>query len=212
MSLISKSTFVIGWLNTLLAPRGQEGDNNWLLGLIILLLGIALFVVFWQWWKTVEAEDAAVDLRLTNAHPAQALTQAGTAADRVYQEHEDAHIYDDDHTRTVAVDLAADTAVASATEAATQPEPEPVIPDDLTKIEGIGPKISELLQAADIATFSRLAQTEINQLQQILEEAGSRYRLADPETWPQQAGLAAAGKWDDLEALQEDLKGGRTEE
>ncbi len=211
MSLISKSTFVIVWLNTLLAPRGQEDDNNWLLGLIILLLGIALFVVFWQWWKTVEAEDAALDLRLTNAHPAQALTQARIAADHAHPDHEEDHPHDDDHTRTVTVDLAADTAVAAATEAAAQPEPESGIPDDLTKIEGIGPKISELLQAAGIATFARLAQTESSQLQQILEEAGSRYRLADPETWPQQAGLAAAGKWEELEALQEDLKGGRTE-
>jgi hypothetical protein len=33
--------------------------------------------------------------------------------------------------------------------------------------------------------------------------------IADPSTWPEQAGLAAAGRWSELEVLQEELKGGR---
>jgi predicted flap endonuclease-1-like 5' DNA nuclease len=85
----------------------------------------------------------------------------------------------------------------------------PVKPDDLTKIEGIGPKISELLQTAGINTFAQLAAAEVDRLQQILANAGSRYKLADPTTWPKQAELAAAGKWDELEKLQDQLEGGR---
>ena len=30
-----------------------------------------------------------------------------------------------------------------------------------------------------------------------------------PETWPQQAQLAADGKWDELKALQDELDGGK---
>jgi len=45
-------------------------------------------------------------------------------------------------------------------------------------------------------------------LRQILTEAGLA-ALADPSTWPEQAGLAAAGKWDALKVLQDELKGGR---
>jgi NADH-quinone oxidoreductase subunit I len=85
----------------------------------------------------------------------------------------------------------------------------PAQPDELTKIEGIGPKIAELLQAAGINTFAQLAAAEVDQIRQILADAGARYKLADPSTWPKQAKLAAEGKWDELEKLQDQLEGGR---
>ena len=89
------------------------------------------------------------------------------------------------------------------------PEPQaPPTPDDLTRIEGIGPKISTLLQAAGITTFGQLAAAEVSHLEQILEEADLA-ALANPDTWPEQARLAAAGQWDALEALQSELKGGQ---
>jgi predicted flap endonuclease-1-like 5' DNA nuclease len=87
------------------------------------------------------------------------------------------------------------------------PEPAPPLPDDLKRIEGIGPKISRLLQATGITTFAQLAATDVNQLRRILRGAG--ITIADPGTWPEQASLAAADRWDELEALQDELKGGR---
>lgn len=81
--------------------------------------------------------------------------------------------------------------------------------DDLKVIEGIGPKIAELLYRAGIRTFSDLAETSPEKLKEILRQAGSRYQMHDPATWPQQAELAAAGKWDELKALQDQLSGGR---
>jgi predicted flap endonuclease-1-like 5' DNA nuclease len=90
--------------------------------------------------------------------------------------------------------------------------PAPVAPDDLKLIEGIGPKISGVLQAAGISAFAQLAATGVDRLREILEEADPNLlRLADPATWPEQAGLAAAGKWEALESLQDELKGGRRE-
>ena len=79
--------------------------------------------------------------------------------------------------------------------------------DDLTRIKGIGPKISSVLQDADISTYADLSATDVSQLKQILKEAN--LRLADPQTWPEQASLAAAGRWDALNAMQSQLKGGR---
>jgi len=35
--------------------------------------------------------------------------------------------------------------------------------------------------------------------------------MHDPTTWPQQADLAANGKWDELKVLQDELNGGRPE-
>lgn len=81
--------------------------------------------------------------------------------------------------------------------------------DDLTKIEGIGPKIAELMRMAGITTFAEMAATDADKLQDVLREAGSRYNRHDATTWPKQAGLAASGDWDALKALQDELDGGR---
>ena len=87
-------------------------------------------------------------------------------------------------------------------------KPEPGVSDDLTRIEGIGPKISGLLQEAGISTFAQLAGTSVERLGQIIAQADLT-ALADPSTWPEQARLAAEGQWDRLGALQDELKGGR---
>ena len=87
-------------------------------------------------------------------------------------------------------------------------EAETAAADDLTRIEGIGPKISGLLQGAGISTFEQLAGTGVDGLEQILADA-DLVGLANPSTWPEQAGLAAKGDWGRLETLQEEVKGGR---
>ena len=84
--------------------------------------------------------------------------------------------------------------------------------DDLTRIEGIGAKVAGLFQEAGIITFAELAATEVSKLKKILTDAGPQFQLADPSTWPEQAKLAAAGKWEELQALQDKLKGGRRDE
>ncbi len=81
--------------------------------------------------------------------------------------------------------------------------------DDLKAVEGIGPKIEGLLNDAGINTWRELANTAVDKIQSILDAAGDRFNLADPMTWPHQAGFAADGKWDELDDLQEKLLGGR---
>lgn len=88
-------------------------------------------------------------------------------------------------------------------------ESDSVDADDLTKIEGIGPKISELLQNAGITTFGKLSETETQKISEILNEAGGSFKSRDPETWPAQAKLAADGKWDELKKWQDELDGGK---
>jgi predicted flap endonuclease-1-like 5' DNA nuclease len=83
----------------------------------------------------------------------------------------------------------------------------PIIPDDLTILEGIGPKVNKVLQARGISTFNQLAETKVDYLKSILEENGLQFM--DPETWPKQSRLAAEGKMDELKALMDSLKGGR---
>ena len=81
------------------------------------------------------------------------------------------------------------------------------LPDDLTILEGIGPKAGEALNAAGITTFAQLAAADLEQIKAIL--AANGLRLLDPGTWKEQAALAADGKMDDLQALMASLKGGR---
>ena len=81
--------------------------------------------------------------------------------------------------------------------------------DDLKKIEGIGPKIAETLNANGIVTFADLADAKLETLQQILADAGARYKAHDPSTWSEQAELARDGNWDELKVLQDALDGGR---
>ncbi len=59
--------------------------------------------------------------------------------------------------------------------------------DDLKKINGIGPKVAELLENAGITNYATLATTSIAELKAILERAGSRYSLIDATLWPQEA-------------------------
>lgn len=80
--------------------------------------------------------------------------------------------------------------------------------NDLTIVEGIGPKINELFHNAGIKTFAQLAAATVPQLRKILDDGGSRFRIANPSTWAQQAALAAENKWIELKKLQEKLSAG----
>jgi len=81
--------------------------------------------------------------------------------------------------------------------------------DDLERIEGIGPKIGQILAKAGITTFAQLADTSVEKLKALLAAAGSRFVSHDPTTWPEQAKLAAAGDWDAFEKLTDELVAGK---
>lgn len=83
-------------------------------------------------------------------------------------------------------------------------------PDDLTRIEGIGPQIRTILHEAGLTTFRALAGATPERLTGIVEAADFKAPF-DASSWPQQAELAAKGDWGALEALQARLKGGRQE-
>ena len=84
----------------------------------------------------------------------------------------------------------------------------PAKPDDLVIIEGIGPKINEILAKAGIVTFQQLAETPVERLTELLKGAGARFASHNPGTWPEQAALCAAGKWDEFKILTDELNAG----
>ncbi len=83
--------------------------------------------------------------------------------------------------------------------------------DDLKLIEGVGPKIADLLINAGIVTFADLAATSAEKVSEILSAAGSNFATHNPTTWADQASLARDGKFDELKELQDKLNGGKAE-
>lgn len=88
------------------------------------------------------------------------------------------------------------------------PKAEATSTDDLTKVEGIGPKIGEIFQKEGINTFADLAAKSVEELSTILTAAGSSFASKNPGSWPKQAKMAAEGKWDELKVWQDNTKGG----
>lgn len=170
-----------------LIPWPQENETNLILSLILTAMAIVVFIIFWKWWQQVEGEDIRLDLRTRNFHIATTQTPPNNPPEQ---------------TRVTAVSPLHTDHTETAPVA-------PVPPDDLTIIEGIGPKLNEILQQAGIHTFADLSAATPESISAILAAAGPRYKLADPSSWPQQAALCAAAQWDALKTMQDSLKGGR---
>jgi predicted flap endonuclease-1-like 5' DNA nuclease len=80
--------------------------------------------------------------------------------------------------------------------------------DDLTLIEGIGPKMAAALKAAGIVNFTQLQSASLPDLEAAIRNAGMRFAPSMP-TWAEQAAYAVRGDWDELKAFQKTLKSGR---
>ena len=81
--------------------------------------------------------------------------------------------------------------------------------NDLTVVEGIGPKIQELFHNHDVKTWQALSGCSVEKCQEVLKTGGERYKIHKPGTWPKQALLASQGKWKELFDWQEELDGGK---
>lgn len=81
--------------------------------------------------------------------------------------------------------------------------------NDLTLVEGIGPKIQELFHNHGVNTWKALSECSIEKCQTVLNSGGDRFKIHKPGTWPKQAELAYQGKWEALLKWQDELDGGK---
>jgi predicted flap endonuclease-1-like 5' DNA nuclease len=209
------------------AQESGSGALGWIGVLIALILLIPLVVWLRRSSESETAEHSHHSAESAYQKEAEAIATGADITpedlvDAVVDEAEEVveEVLDEDDQTTPArsdntVATAPDTAESGAkslgeagTRAPTRRAQASAKTDDLTIIEGIGPKISRLLQDKDINTFAELAAANVGQIQEILTEAGLS-NIAKPATWSEQAQLAAEGKWDDLKSLQDALKGGR---
>jgi len=205
-----------------LFQSNQGSRAPWFLFWMLVVIAVLAAVVAW-WMKRDETDEAppATSDDTPVAKPVAAQAVAPAAEDDAAEE--DAPVVEEPAIEKTAPTEEAgqpaeeestevetdepEESVEAETEEATSESDAPVEPDDLTKVEGIGPKISSVLQKQGISTYSQLANTNVEKLKQIMTDA--KIRIAHPDTWPEQATLAATGDWDGLDKLQDELKGGR---
>ncbi len=182
---------------------------NWLSLFIGVLVGwlIEWLIDLFYWRRKWQASSASADAGQQELEAAQLQNRELTAQLECYQQQatdlEAAHV----ENRELSIQLEQQQRQIAALQARLIALSER--PNDLTRIEGIGPKISEVLNQHGITTFAELADTRADTLREILERFGDRFQLADPTTWPEQARLAARNEWEQLRELQDNLLGGR---
>jgi large subunit ribosomal protein L21 len=160
---------------------------------LFFLIG-AILMWFWIMREQGTAEEAAQDA-LDAAENVKRKVEIKTAPDRAETKSEAASVPKPE-VKTV-------TPPGPKPQAAVKAEP-----DDLTRIEGIGPKFAEILLAAGVDSYAKLAAMSEEAITETIRQGGGR-KSASISTWAEQAQLAAAGDWDGLAALQERLSGGR---
>ena len=164
-------------LNNFLQAEETWAGFPWYVWLVIFLVA-----VFFLWWRlSLSAKKFNEEVKAEFDHQQES-------------DHSDPH-------------METELTLSEEESAVELPETGIIEADDLTRIEGIGPKINSLLQAAGISTFQQLADADVERLHEIVEAAG--LRMVNAQTWPEQARLAADGKWEDLAEWQTELKGGR---
>ena len=92
--------------------------------------------------------------------------------------------------------------------AALASQASPAQADDIEIIEGIGPKIAQVLMANGITTFAKLAATDADAMTQMLKASGGKFSLANTASWAEQAALLRDGKMDEFKKLTDELVGG----
>lgn len=169
----------------LLEEAGPNTELNWLL---LVFLAFFFLMVVVGWWVS-RRNGGQVEV----PHEAQV--------------HHDEHIVSVEPVSHVEAAVAEVPHEAPAVQEIVPVPAAVTAPDDLVRLEGIGPKVAKVLNDAGITTFAGLASANAADLQKILSAAG--LQMMNPEGWIEQAVLAAKGDWAGLEKLQGELKGGR---
>lgn len=194
-------------LLSLIHPLAQNGPRNsgfpnWLIFLILLII---LVVIIWYISRPKKEPDQEVQMA---AKPEGEETAVSPQPPPAKEEPAAKTVPPPPEPEPEPVAAAAPPPEPEPEPVAPPPPPEPAKPDNLKKIEGIGPKIERILNEAGITTFSQLANASVAELNKIVrEDAG--ITIAYPDTWPKQAKLAAQGDWAALESYQNALHGGR---
>lgn len=195
-------------INAVVVNEPNQSFMGWSVGLFVVA------ILFWIW---IRRDDVAANredaLQAAEDAAQQAEELAKKAQDKVETKIEAVRekiVVSDEavHDSTDIVEEALADEPEAVAEAAPAIEPVTDEPDDLSKIEGIGPVYQSILKEAGVGTFAAIAAKKTEELEAIIKGAGKR-RPGSINTWAEQAELAAKGDWDGLQKLQDSLDGGR---
>lgn len=168
---------------------------------ILIVLIIVILIVWWALLRNVKNYKPDFDVHGHEEHAEDTHGETGPSRGiEIPIAEAEMAVAEAAPAEAVTIEPAAGVEMRAATEV-------PLNPEDLTLIEGIGPKVNELLHNNGIHTFAELAAADVARLREILEANGLRF--IDPGTWPKQAGLAAEGRMEELHAYMATLRGGR---
>jgi small subunit ribosomal protein S2 len=200
-------------INYAVVPDADQSMISWSVGLF------TIAVLFWIWIRRddlAEKRDEALQAAEEAARQAEELAQKTQDTTQAKIEIEDEKVVETIEEEVVEPVAEVIEEVAEPVEEPVEEVVEPVAeaveeasePDDLTKVEGIGPMYASLLTDAGVSTYAQLASKSQTDIEKLIKDAGKR-RPASVETWAEQAGYAAKGDWDGLQKLQDSLDGGR---
>jgi len=180
--------------------------KNWQ---VLISGGLSVYgISYSRFIDTLNKKDVAVNRKMM----ADMIQNAPEAWDRFVQETTGAKPMDQPNVSKTVVEVAdevkeeAPKKASPKKEAPKKEEAKDSKLDDLTKVEGIGPKIAETLTAAGVDTFAKLAKTDSDKIQEMIADVRGNH---DSGTWPKQAAMAADGKWDELKKWQDEMDGGK---
>lgn len=157
----------------------REVGTNWLMWTIVLLSGALLF---WLWMmreegSTEETIEESLDAAEETLKRLETKVEAAQAAPVPSAEPEVAAVEEPvaEETEPVAARPSASKSATSSNE-----------PDDLTLIDGIGPKSAAILVDADVDTFAKLAAMSEDEIVDTIRAGGGR-KSASMSTWADKA-------------------------
>jgi predicted flap endonuclease-1-like 5' DNA nuclease len=77
------------------------------------------------------------------------------------------------------------------------PKAKAAAPDDLTQLNGIGPRISSILSDGGVTTYAELEHTDPSDLRKMIAQGGA-LPPSSLDSWPTQASYAVRGDWHGL--------------
>lgn len=201
---------------------GNASFNQYLLEIILIIFGAFLLGYLFRFFLNDKHKQRIKDLEATADQSEKEDHEKGLLTAEVAQLKQDLENSREAYSRAVSDKLSMQSELeqlqkttASSTKASTTASsPAPSSSDsqkeeDLTIIEGVGPKIAQLLKDGGIKNYQDVIDHSVAQIKEILLKGGPTYAVHDPSTWAEQSKLAQAGKIDELKALQKELKGGR---
>ncbi|MCB2089235.1 MAG: helix-hairpin-helix domain-containing protein [Sphingomonadaceae bacterium] len=174
--------------------------------IIAVVIGIA--TAWWIWGRLGSIVSDAVDsageaVSSAADHVSDAAAKAGDAvsgaADAVVDTAKDAG---GAVTGAIAAVGAGASAVADGVKDIAKPKIAAAVgdPDDLTKINGIGPKLCELCNSLGVSRFDQIAAWSAGDVAEVDGHLGSFRGRIERDSWIEQAKLLAVGNLDEWEA------------